>query len=201
MRESDTLVTTLGVVAVAHWVSGFGGLASLLLGWPWRRLTRVVFSVLGAGRFARRSGTVLEASSGLTIWSGSPRWPRCPRPASVAGGPRCRAQSAVPSLLGTYILTAGVAGRPAPAHAVGPITPAESPCTQWRPHCDHITGSCSEQPVICGIRQSHRPITGSRAAGPDLASMPGATAGFVCIVGPRWSPTKQVSTGRQSITL
>lgn len=60
-----TLLTTLGVAAVAHWVFGFGGLASLLLGVALAPTDpAVVFSVLGRREIAGRSGTVLEGESG-----------------------------------------------------------------------------------------------------------------------------------------
>jgi cell volume regulation protein A len=60
-----TLVTTLGVAALAHWVFGFGSLASLLLGVAISPTDpAVVFSVLGRREITGRSGTLLEGESG-----------------------------------------------------------------------------------------------------------------------------------------
>lgn len=60
-----TLVTTVGVAAVAHLVFGFGAQAALLLGVALAPTDpAVVFSVLGRREVTGRSGTVLEGESG-----------------------------------------------------------------------------------------------------------------------------------------
>jgi len=60
-----TVVTTLGVAALAHLVFGFGTLASLLLGVALAPTDpAVVFSVLGRREISGRSGTLLEGESG-----------------------------------------------------------------------------------------------------------------------------------------
>ena len=60
-----TLVTAVGVAALAHGVFGFGWRAALLLGVALAPTDpAVVFSVLGRREIAGRSGTVLEGESG-----------------------------------------------------------------------------------------------------------------------------------------
>ncbi|HON75680.1 MAG: cation:proton antiporter [Actinomycetales bacterium] len=60
-----TLVTTLGVAAVAHLLFGFDWLSALLLGVALSPTDpAVVFSVLGRREIAGRSGTILEGESG-----------------------------------------------------------------------------------------------------------------------------------------
>ena len=63
---AGTLVTAGGIAVVMHWLFGFGWLESVLLGAALSPTDpAVVFSVFGGREVAGRSGTILEAESGL----------------------------------------------------------------------------------------------------------------------------------------